>query len=454
MYDYPLAHPRVEVLSPTGSAEVVVLLRGGIRFTAWDDYRDLHAFGISSQRSRARAIGLFIDFVHAVGHEFYDKSKRYLLLLRFTEALTLGTIKNGKDATNLWWLPRSHRQVQLALNEVTDFSKWLSKQQGRKPLNPIRRASPAEQIVFWHRWNKRTARSLLAHARSRRRHFREAIFTTSVQVRRRSPIAQESPKAFPEDAFPRLIREGFRRSSVHAWTTLRDQLLVTLMHGGGVRVSEPLHMWLGDVYEDPSNRDLPVVRIYHPSEGVTEVLNPETKRNEHLMRSEILRLRYDRRPLTEMLGSRHVGWKNPLLTDRLGKYFVVFWRSSIYARLFMALYRAYLRSRPRVSTHPYLFIASSGAPLTVKGVEKVHAAAVRRIGLVPSRNLGTTPHGHRHAFGHALEEAKVSRKAIQVAMHHVSPLSQDVYKDSDLSRVRKAVMDSSSVADSLLEICS
>jgi integrase len=77
--------------------------------------------------------------------------------------------------------------------------------------------------------------------------------------------------------------------------------------------------------------------------------------------------------------------------------------------------------------------------MTIKAYEKVHATAVRRIGLIPAKNLGTTPHGHRHATGKYLSKAGFSRKVVMKIMHHASESSQDVYTQQSILEVQNAL---------------
>lgn len=58
---------------------------------------------------------------------------------------------------------------------------------------------------------------------------------------------------------------------------------------------------------------------------------------------------------------------------------------------------------------------------------QAHADAVRRIGLIPSKADGTSPYGHRHAYGGRLARAKVSGELIQEYMHHRAYESHMVY---------------------------
>lgn len=64
---------------------------------------------------------------------------------------------------------------------------------------------------------------------------------------------------------------------------------------------------------------------------------------------------------------------------------------------------------------------------TLSQYNKAHAAACRRIGLTVSKALGTTPHGHRHAYGRRLRNAGVDKALIRRFMHHASQESQEVY---------------------------
>lgn len=64
-----------------------------------------------------------------------------------------------------------------------------------------------------------------------------------------------------------------------------------------------------------------------------------------------------------------------------------------------------------------------------------HAKAVEKIGLVVSKNNGTTEHGHRHAYGQRLKEAGIEDRIKQVALHHKSNESQKVYTEPTVSDV-------------------
>ena len=70
---------------------------------------------------------------------------------------------------------------------------------------------------------------------------------------------------------------------------------------------------------------------------------------------------------------------------------------------------------------------------------KAHAAACERIGLTVGKALGTTPHGHRHAFGRRLKNAGIDKALIRRFMHHASPESQEVYTQPNTREVMAAL---------------
>ena len=127
---------------------------------------------------------------------------------------------------------------------------------------------------------------------------------------------------------------------------------------------------------------------------------------------------------------QHCGWKSPLLTDPRG-FFEVFFAPTEKASEFLLVWANYLKHQrvdpPDNFMHPYAFTNSKGHPETIKNFQRLHADAVRRIGLQPEKYLGTTEHGHRHSYGYRLAEHDFSQREIQKAMHHKNPDSCLVY---------------------------
>ena len=103
-----------------------------------------------------------------------------------------------------------------------------------------------------------------------------------------------------------------------------------------------------------------------------------------------------------------------------------------YGEWFLQLWHCYLEQVARIERHhPFAFINLSREPVggvyTITQYNKAHAAACERIGLTVGKALGTTPHGHRHAYGRRLRNADVDKPLIRRFMHHASEESQQVY---------------------------
>lgn len=423
----PRHHARVEHRDPAGIPVVTILINDGDPWDRWSEYRT--RFQIGRQKSVARHVGMFIDFLGARSRDFIPLESRGKLLQAFADALAMGTIAlDGTDSTGLRWLPLSSREARLTLADVTAFGDWLEEKGYAPAINPVRKATLAEQIVFWKRWSHRKGVSLLDHLKTRARDVERSMIAREAILRKQKVHQETEAKAFPENAIVPLLRDGFSARPPHLrWTMLRDQLIVLLLHFGGKRVSETLHMWVGDVERHPQDPTRCIPWIAHPSEGPADWVDPLTNVSRRVKREEYLKLKYGIRPLTLETGRDHVGWKNPLLNDE--NRMRVFWNDVSADRLFWTTYRDYIRQRPLIHRHPYLFITKGGDPMTVPAFEKVHGAAVRRIGLIPAKNLGTTPHGHRHAYGHVAESRQVGTKAFQVAMGHKSIEAQEAYKN-------------------------
>jgi len=203
------------------------------------------------------------------------------------------------------------------------------------------------------------------------------------------------------------------------------------MHGAGFRLSECFHLWVHDVVPDPIDPSVALVRIHHPSEGeapddwIDERGGP-IRGN----RAAYLAGRYALRPRNELMDMKRAGWKDPLLD---AKYFMqAYWFPASLGRLFLRLWTLYLRQIVQIERHhPYAFVVqhgpSAGAFYCIASYKHAHATAARRIGLVPNRCEGATPHGHRHAYGRRLMRAGIDPIFRKKAMHHKSLASQVVY---------------------------
>jgi hypothetical protein len=245
-------------------------------------------------------------------------------------------------------------------------------------------------------------------------------------------VEKGEPPAFPEERFEELLVKGFKAAGHYDY---RGMLITLLLHGAGFRESEPFHLYVADVFPDPSNPRQAKVLIHHPSHGAA----PADWRNERGRprkgnRAEYLAQEWGLVPRTDRMDRCHAGWKGGMHDAAFYKN--AYWFVPEYGEWFLPLWHRYLEQVARIERdHPFAFInlhrQPVGAMYTLAQYNKAHAAACERIGLRVSKALGTTPHGHRYAYGRRLRDAGVDKALIRRFMHHASLESQEVYTQAN-----------------------
>lgn len=402
------------------------LLMSHVRYLAEKSYMSR-----SWQDRSTFSVMLLIRYINANQSTFEDATS---LLKSFVQCLTLGTIdpSNLEDDSHLYWSPRSCEDANTLLFHITDYTDWLSVQpeylQGR--INNFRRANCAEQRLNWCAYYHKHSRVFLNHLSTPKKVTQAIGYVRQVRASQNAIVMPNTSKRFPASEIRRLLEFGMIKPKAgfddkgKAISDLKNQAITLLLHYGGVRKSEVFHLYLSDIQIDRQRHEA-IVRIYHPSEGDSP--DPRYRnRREYLLREFNLKPRTDY-PKTERL---HSGWKNPLLTDKR-KFFQVHFFPPESASEFLLVWRKYLvhqRIEPnRFREHPFAFTNSLGQPESLKNYQRIHADAVRRIGLQPAKYFGTTEQGHRHAYGYRLAAHGFSQVEIQKAMHHKSPDSCLVY---------------------------
>ena len=407
---------------------------------------------LSAERSYAQAVGRFVEWLSVRAGEFYAQDQRNLLYTAFVHDLRFGTYREGIDQYGLNWLPISDGNLRRLSRCLVEFSDWLCQRHGATPLNPIHhQASYADQLVFWRQWNKRKAASLLGHTKSR-------LGAAAIGRRQRLPgrctVHLAEAKAFPAKHIDSLLWKGFalpgQDGETRPWLKydLRDILITLLCLYGGCRESEPMHLWVDDVFVDPDDPDVALVLIHEPETGTVDYTDPLTGARRKTTRADFLQRHCGGRlPLTQETGRRHAGWKGALLTHRERNAFQVFWIDRAAGRLFLKLWRMYLRHvRPMALQMPWAFLTKDGQPLGAEAFSDAFNAAVRRIGLAPAKWAGTTTHGLRHRYGQWLNDLGLGDKEGQVAMHHLNAKSQEIYRQVGLAQVAAAVGAANNIA--------
>ncbi|MNF70307.1 Phage integrase family protein [compost metagenome] len=222
-----------------------------------------------------------------------------------------------------------------------------------------------------------------------------------------------------------------------------------MMHGAGLRESEPLHLWVQDVLIDPHDPNRALVRVYHPEEG--KAPDDWKSRTGKTNRSAYLRESHALAPRNKLRGTKGVGWK-VRLHDHRDNYIQVHWFPTDYGRLFLKLWKEHLHYLACIDRHhPYAFVSyekdTLGQPYTLNAFNKNYAAAMARIGLSTAKIEGRSPHGHRHAYGRRLTRAGIDPVIRKKALHHSSLESQVVYTAPGIADVSQALDQASKLLD-------
>lgn len=407
----------------------------------------------------AQIVGLLLDYIDA-NQNCFPNAIRFFE--SFTDAIYCGTInEEGYDPSGLYWLPKHTKNANNLLYNLSVFSDWMFREYGTKQLNPWKDATKYEERLNWMALANKSHNCFLGHLDSMDEMSDTAKNARNTKRRRISPGYRSATKAFPEERIHDLLWIGFKNSSkndnldlLHKYNW-RNIAITILLHGGGVRESEPFHLWIQDVLPDPYDPRLALVRIYDPVDGAApkDLRMPSGKVLPN--REAYLKVKYGLKPRNKISGLKHAGWKSPKMSDSDQNYMQVYWFPKAWGYLFMQVWKMYMAQRIHEkipNTHPYLFVSFRGqykGDMYTKGsFRQSHQKAVEKIGLTSAKLLGTTEHGHRHAYGQRATIAKLERPVIQAGMHHKSDDSQDVYTEPTIELVTRALNEASVALES------
>jgi len=381
-------------------------------------------------------VGLLLDYMTA-NHDCFDSTKD--LFSTFVKRLYTGTVGlDGFDSSGLYWNGHSDVRVNKLVGQLSEFSDWMAERNGTKPLNPWRQATRSEEMLAWAAWHHRHDRAFLGHTWDREKDSLDMTRARNAILKKTPVIDHEKVKYFSEDHIHDLLFKGFivpgKQNSprLEERLNLRDILITLLLQYGGLRMSEPFHLFVHDVCPDPLNPERAWVRIFHPSLGASpsDLLDLKGKPT-RCNRETYLRKKFGMRPRTEYATSDqlHAGWKENALDSE--KYYMnVHWFPQWAGEQFKKLWILYMTQRAQIECdHPFAFVTLEGKPYGIDSYKRAHRRAVKRIGLEPAKALGTTPHAHRHAYAQQLTKSKVDPIIRKKAFHHKSLESQSVYTE-------------------------
>ena len=398
-----------------------------LRYLAW--------FNSKSEAWKERssfALQLLLKYINAVP----NIENATILLKSFTESLATGTInyKTLSDPLDLYWRPRTITDTNNLLFHITHYTDFLALQDeyNSPRVNPFRKATSYEERLNWCAYYHKQANVFLNHLTNK-----DKANITQQQIRLVGSLPEnqydtEYAIRFPEDQIEKLLYLGFEKNGLFDY---KSQAITMLMNYGGLRKSEVFHLFISDITLHPNQSKEALVRVYHPIIGSSPDPNYRNRQEYLLSKTS-----YKPRNTYSFSERLYSGWKTPLLTSKDG-YFEVLFNPPEKAREFLAVWINYLKYQrvepPKSNPHPFAFTNSLGAPETIKNFQRLHKNAVERIGLECKKELGTSEHGHRHAYGFRARTAGLDQVAIQKAMHHKSPISCLVYIKPTLEEVKE-----------------
>jgi integrase len=388
---------------------------------------------ISTINNHIKATQLLLEYMAANLNGFENPRTLFEV---FTSRLYTGTIdEQGNDPSGLYWLPCSKQVARLHIYALSELTDWMVDNHGAVSMNPVIKADDFTQHLNYAAWFRKNQHDFLGHIKDK--YINQTVrYARSVKGKR--PLEKQNQDAieFPERHFEDFYFDGVGGAKDRR-VAIRDQLILLLMHGGGLRESETLHLWLEDVRVDPNDFQSVKVRIYHPEDG--KAPNGWKSRSGKTMRAAYLKENYGLATRVDLVGKKRVGWKCRV-SDSKDKYIDVHWFPCIFGQVFAKLWQDYNRLLIGVErNHPYALVSffreSLGQPYTLNAFHYNYAQGLKRIGLKPCKADGLSPHSHRHSYGRRLRRAGVQEIVIKKCLHHSSIASQAVYTTPTIKEV-------------------
>ena len=410
------------------------------------------------RRKRARAVGLFYDFSKSHIEAHGNRASHRDMVRAFALAYLNGTITPGssEDALGLYWPPSSIKTVKNAISALQAFTKWCAGE-GITSSEAVsgNGVFPSEHsfIRYLSTAMKIKDMSFLGYSSKTEdvaKTLSEKAANKIVDLGTSTDVTVRAPKSFPSWLVPDLLSEGFivrpGAEALHEREDLAAKMITILMLFGGLRVSEPFHLWFNDVI--PQVDGSCKILLQHPSDAITNLPYEANK----IRRAYLAELGLQPRNTPGLPKAVHAGWKNLAVDDRLQAPVRFIHKSA--ETVFRGMYLYYLRYREHLMqkyqertnvNHPWLFVSKhddfTGDPYSIDSYEKALERAYRRLerrkGYVIRRGqyAGTHPHGMRHFTGQSLSDAGVDKKVVQKLLHQRSIFSQEVYTEPSEQRI-------------------
>jgi len=434
--------------------------------------------GASRLKQHVRALEHLYAFTMARFHQGgFDEHARQGLIASFIDAKRYGTdhyctthhphLQYLKGLRLNWKKTPRDDTIRRYIHAINTFDKWQATFHGAQRLNPSEKRFMSTWEVYQD-FKRRKNWDPFVHLHPSRNHEKENHndqVERPYEPRRRQSQMLKTKKAFPIANLLKLL---------DCVNSPRDELLLLLMFGGGLRKSEPLHLLRTDIEQQTEWGEL-TVRLEHPEEGMTEWTDDnnliqygprhhyfEAKwRNEYLPKNHPLRNLRPRSTYGAMDGL-YVGFKgmtfsesggaNVFGEDSLGRHYDVHYLWWLDPRIGARAQQVYERYRNECllrnwntkepipagwleRKHPWLFInltpENYGEPLSYKSLESLWRNLLKRLATshgVDLRGKGLGPHSLRHFYGwYCASVLKLDLTFTKMMMHHAAIESTQVY---------------------------
>jgi len=387
----------------------------------------------SKIEAHLRAVGTFYAFCQAkCGDEAPLTDDLYGLVQEYGEARFRGTCIAGEDPIGLYWRRVRISTVSEEIRALDRYSRFVAKLHDSPVFNPDEHV--LVRVARFYRSARESGRSdALVHLRGVRRRRNKAVLTVNQRMTEGDRSKMRAKHLSPAEMIE-VVEHGARSP--------RDKMLMLLLGYAGLRISEPLHLYVNDVTELFRESGGSKIRLEHPETGSCASSNAED-------RAGFLARVYGRLPRCE-LGRGHrefAGWKGMVLTESNPADRYAFWlEERIAGRYFRRCLEAYFDDHKALLRtgrlrHPYLFFNTTrrgasdyGQPMSLSGAHESVERAFKRAGI----KAGS--HACRHHYGfYAADVLQISQEMLMRMMHHSSIVSTDTYYHVSAASVRARI---------------
>jgi integrase len=334
----------------------------------------------------------------------------------------------------LGWRGVETETAMKQLESVNQFIDWFSDQKEVENPNP-KKSQPLSWGGRLKEYRRRAKTDMLAHL---------ASATNSGGVtsqRRKVTFGKARRSTAPEPSRPnnRFEFSDFNKLIAHE-SNPRNQVLWLCLGAAGLRVSEPMHLFVNDILYDTAANEARI-RLCDPIYGPVAAMGPDGVERRYT-RLQYLKEKYNMAPRDELSiqGTAQAGWKGMRLHDGKEMVAEVFWLHPFFGELLWKAHLEYLAIRASINpSHPWYFInlkSNVGAPMSISTARSVLKRRCERLNIRPAQQ----PHKLRHMYVDMIcNELGIPIHDAQVLVRHRSSESTELYARASFEARKRAL---------------